>query len=378
MAAARESRPHHHRNRLDHATDHNERAPRCQPGRGVRLAAVRLPLRTRLLGALRSTLGGSVADLPPGEVPAARERSGRIQAGPAGRVIVGRHDRRVVTEDGRVELDDVTLPVRVYRPPRTASVPAPLVVNFHGGGFVQGDLDQSDWFCGEVSLLAGAVVVSVDYRLAPRAPVPGPRARLLRRRRRDRRRARRLGHRPRAGRRDGRQRGRQPRHRRLPHGPRRPRPRRGRPADRRPVPDLPGHGDGRRPALGAGDPRGADPARLRHPRLPPPLPRRGRRHRPVRLPAARRPHRPAARPGPDRGARPAARPRHPLRRRPRRGRGDHALHRLPRRLPRVRLDAAPAPPRGAPGGLGGLLLGAHLPRPGRRRRASDRRPTVEG
>ena len=135
---------------------------------------VRLPLRTRLLGALRSTLGGSVADLLPDEVPAARERSGRIQTGPAGRVIVGRHDRRVVTEDGRVVLADVTLPVRVYRPPRTATVPAPLVVNFHGGGFVQGDLDQSDWFCGEVSLLAGAVVVSVDYRLAPEHPFPGP------------------------------------------------------------------------------------------------------------------------------------------------------------------------------------------------------------
>ena len=56
----------------------------------------------------------------------------------------------------------------------TDPVPAPLVVNFHGGGYVQGDLAQSDWFCGQVSLLAGAVVVSVDYRLAPEHPFPIP------------------------------------------------------------------------------------------------------------------------------------------------------------------------------------------------------------
>ncbi len=135
---------------------------------------VRLPLRTRLLGALRTTLGGSVADLPPAEVPAARERSGRIQAGPAGRAVVGRHDRRVVTEDASLPIPGAVLPVRVYRPPHLARVPAPVVVNMHGGGFVQGDLDQSDWFCGQVALVAGVVVVSLDYRLAPEHPFPGP------------------------------------------------------------------------------------------------------------------------------------------------------------------------------------------------------------
>ena len=135
---------------------------------------MRLPLRTRLLSVLRTRLAGSVADLPPEAVPAARERAGRIQAGLAGRVIVGSHDRRVVTEDTVVTTPDAVLPVRVYRPPQAATVPAPLVVNFHGGGFVQGDLDQSDWFCGQVSLLAGAVVVSVDYRLAPEHPFPVP------------------------------------------------------------------------------------------------------------------------------------------------------------------------------------------------------------
>ncbi|WP_433033695.1 alpha/beta hydrolase [Actinomycetospora sp. CA-053990] len=65
------------------------------------------------------------------------------------------------------------LPVRVYRPADSAS-PAPVVVNFHGGGFVQGDLDQSEWFCAHVAREGSVVVVSVDYRLAPEHTFPVP------------------------------------------------------------------------------------------------------------------------------------------------------------------------------------------------------------
>jgi acetyl esterase len=59
------------------------------------------------------------------------------------------------------------IPVRVYRPARVATGPRPLVVYFHGGGFVFGDLRMGDWVCGTVAARVGAVVVSVDYRLAP-------------------------------------------------------------------------------------------------------------------------------------------------------------------------------------------------------------------
>jgi acetyl esterase len=41
------------------------------------------------------------------------------------------------------------------------------VLNFHGGGFVFGALRMSDWLCSNVAATVGAVVVSVDYRLAP-------------------------------------------------------------------------------------------------------------------------------------------------------------------------------------------------------------------
>src|SRR6202035_2282147 len=40
------------------------------------------------------------------------------------------------------------------------------------GGFVLGALRMGDWMCGNVAAQVGAVVVSVDYRLAPSHPVP--------------------------------------------------------------------------------------------------------------------------------------------------------------------------------------------------------------
>ncbi|MCA0145312.1 alpha/beta hydrolase [Blastococcus sp. LR1] len=62
--------------------------------------------------------------------------------------------------------------VRVYRPAGAAGETLPLVVNFHGGGWVVGSRDQSDWLCSNVAATARAVVVSVDYRLAPAHPWP--------------------------------------------------------------------------------------------------------------------------------------------------------------------------------------------------------------
>jgi acetyl esterase/lipase len=64
------------------------------------------------------------------------------------------------------------IPVRIYRPARTASGGRPLMLNFHGGGFVFGDLRLADWMCSSVAVAVGAVVVSVDYRLAPRHRFP--------------------------------------------------------------------------------------------------------------------------------------------------------------------------------------------------------------
>jgi acetyl esterase/lipase len=79
-----------------------------------------------------------------------------------------------------VETSDRTIPgpggdikVRVYRRPGSGrSGTRPLVVYFHGGGFVLGELRMGDWLCSQVARNVGAVVVSVDYRLAPRHRFP--------------------------------------------------------------------------------------------------------------------------------------------------------------------------------------------------------------
>ncbi|NQW21064.1 MAG: alpha/beta hydrolase [Chloroflexi bacterium] len=63
------------------------------------------------------------------------------------------------------------LPIRIYEP--NGDGPHPLVMLFHGGGWVAGDLDAEDTTCRGLSLRASAVVVSVDYRLAPETRFPG-------------------------------------------------------------------------------------------------------------------------------------------------------------------------------------------------------------
>ncbi|QYJ05021.1 alpha/beta hydrolase [Nocardioides panacisoli] len=62
------------------------------------------------------------------------------------------------------------LPARSYRP--GTSGPHPTVVLLHGGGFVIGDLDTHDNMARAICRGADAVVVSVDYRLAPEHPFP--------------------------------------------------------------------------------------------------------------------------------------------------------------------------------------------------------------
>jgi acetyl esterase len=57
------------------------------------------------------------------------------------------------------------LPVRIYAP--DGEPPFPIVVWFHGGGWVVGTLDSYDPLCRALAAAVPAVVVSVDYRLAP-------------------------------------------------------------------------------------------------------------------------------------------------------------------------------------------------------------------
>src|SRR5207244_5495427 len=62
------------------------------------------------------------------------------------------------------------LAYRRYRP--ASPGPHPIVVYFHGGGWVLGGLDSDDPFCRDLCVRADAIVVSVDYRHAPEARFP--------------------------------------------------------------------------------------------------------------------------------------------------------------------------------------------------------------
>ncbi|MEM1331817.1 MAG: alpha/beta hydrolase [Actinomycetota bacterium] len=63
------------------------------------------------------------------------------------------------------------LRVRIYHPPAADEL-GPGVLFFHQGGFVVGDLDSCDTFCSRMAAELGAVVVSLDYRLAPERRYP--------------------------------------------------------------------------------------------------------------------------------------------------------------------------------------------------------------
>lgn len=84
--------------------------------------------------------------------------------------MIGPPEVRVPTEDRAVPGPAGPVPVRVYRP--AGDGPAPVVVYFHGGGWVIGGLDSCDTICHRIADGVPAVVVSVDYRLAPEHPAP--------------------------------------------------------------------------------------------------------------------------------------------------------------------------------------------------------------
>ena len=63
------------------------------------------------------------------------------------------------------------IPARLYTP-EGAATPSGLLVYFHGGGFVIGDLETHDGHCRRLAHYSGQRVMAVDYRLAPEHPFP--------------------------------------------------------------------------------------------------------------------------------------------------------------------------------------------------------------
>jgi acetyl esterase len=89
--------------------------------------------------------------------------------------VTGRVDRSVGITFGTAQArDGYEIPLRIYRPRavRDTEVDVPVVVFVHGGGFVRGNVVMYDPLCTFLAAQVRAVVVSVDYRLAPEHSAP--------------------------------------------------------------------------------------------------------------------------------------------------------------------------------------------------------------
>ncbi len=129
----------------------------------IRQPRVHPLLEPLLAGITEAPAGLSVADARDFAARRAADLTKRyVRPGPEPAVIA---DLTIAVPGGEI-------PLRIYRPADDGPLPAHVFL--HGGGFWLGSLDGADVACREFAAAAGAVVVSVGYRLAPehRFPVP--------------------------------------------------------------------------------------------------------------------------------------------------------------------------------------------------------------
>lgn len=85
-------------------------------------------------------------------------------------LINGKKDRVFSVEDKMINTDDYQTEVRIYKPSDLKNLP--LLVYFHGGGFVLGDIKTVDNICRTLCLNLDCIVVSGNYRLSPEYKFP--------------------------------------------------------------------------------------------------------------------------------------------------------------------------------------------------------------
>jgi acetyl esterase len=75
-------------------------------------------------------------------------------------------------EDRQIPGPHGNIPIRIYHPSDATNLP--VITFFHGSGFVICSIETHDGLCRQLALVTGAIVVSVDYRLAPEHKFPVP------------------------------------------------------------------------------------------------------------------------------------------------------------------------------------------------------------
>lgn len=101
------------------------------------------------------------------EVPLDEAREQRILAAPT---LNGPPEPVRKVEDRNIPGPGGTLPLRIYTP--QGDGPFPILVYFHGGGWVLSNLETHDMLCRKLTNRAHCIVISVDYRLAPEHKFP--------------------------------------------------------------------------------------------------------------------------------------------------------------------------------------------------------------
>jgi acetyl esterase len=100
--------------------------------------------------------------------------AGRAQIDAESALFGGKPTEVESVRDLEIPADGRTIPARLYRPAGLPETP-PLLVYFHGGGFVLGSLESGDSVCRFLARYAEVAVLAVDYRLAPEHPFPAGR-----------------------------------------------------------------------------------------------------------------------------------------------------------------------------------------------------------
>ncbi|MFC7364246.1 MULTISPECIES: alpha/beta hydrolase [Bhargavaea] len=75
-------------------------------------------------------------------------------------------------EDRKIPGPECEIPIRIYKPQNAAASGVPVLVYYHGGGWVVGSVESYDPVCRKLVNRAECIVVSVDYRLAPEHKFP--------------------------------------------------------------------------------------------------------------------------------------------------------------------------------------------------------------
>jgi acetyl esterase len=104
--------------------------------------------------------------LPPTKSADERRRAFRLEA----EAIRGEQAPMALVQDRQIDLEGRTLGSRLYVPLEEEA--SALIIYFHGGSFVVGDLETHDWLCRRLVFDTGLRLLAIDYRLAPEHPFP--------------------------------------------------------------------------------------------------------------------------------------------------------------------------------------------------------------